>query len=344
MCYINHPKLNNNFVIFFLIFLIKKMNISVYVPSHLGNSDIVKSFCTLNTNSNCKFNEFNLNQSKYWENDFFLWVNDNNDELKTPFIGFIVSHYKKKLGRNIDFYKESLNMGLNHFKGFKEESSDCLQYHKKGIFLMNQTLDLLGLKNNLYINTIRCTYYNYWIMSREALILYSKYVLYIKKLWENNITDEEFNLFSRVSKLNLPLLEREMNGNSEYINLPSKILQEKTGFKHYTYHTFLLERMHKIILVSNGFQCSDIIEYNPDVTVISAILTVGNVNYDIISKINYLFGTYTQFTVTNNFFPQITGNNVKLSISYTISNITNTINASFLNTLASIYWKRRTNI
>ena len=180
-------------------------------------------------------------------------------------------------------------------------------------------------------------------MSKEALILYSSYVVYIKKLWENNLSNVEINELN-INKLNLSALEKEMNGNSDYFNLNSEILKEKTGFPYYTYHTFLLERMHKIILVSNGFQCSDIIEYNPDVNILSAILIINDKEFNIIDKIKELFGTYSQFTITNKFFSEITESDAFLTINFTIGNITSKIQAFYGETLASVYWKRRINI
>lgn len=290
------------------------MNITVYVPYHDNNINIVYNFCKENTTDKCKFKEFELEQSKYWENLFFTSIKE--DQLETPWIGFITPHYKKKLGYEIDFYQESLKMGNQSFKGFREENSDCLQMHPNGINLMNITLDLLNLKNNNNINTFRCSHFNYWIMSKEALIIYSKKVIEIINLWESN---KELN--------------EELNKDSFYRNLNNNILEKKTGFRHYTYHTFLLERMHKIILVSNGFKCSNIIEYNPDIIINSAILIINDKEYNVIEKINKYFKKYIQFVINNNFFEEIKTSNVKLIIN-------NKIKVNFGDTLTSIYWRR----
>src|ERR1700683_4956958 len=85
----------------------------VYVLCHDGNENEADIFCNrMNTNSACYYKKHKLRQSKYFENEFYLWWLQNEDtELVSDikWVGLIVPHYRTKINE-IDFLKISKTM------------------------------------------------------------------------------------------------------------------------------------------------------------------------------------------------------------------------------------------
>ena len=235
----------------------KRITVIIYVLCHSGNDFEATVFCNKmnkECDRGCTYRKHRLKQSKYFENEFYFWWLENSKTELLPsvrWIGAVVPHYKTKTKEDIDFYEISRSMGNKDFYSFRGSPDDCLNTHPGGMFLLNKTLEKIGLVNS-NINNMRVTYFNYWLMSVNALNDYSNYIELIRSLWENDIS-----------------LSSLMNKNSMYplTKLNSQQLMNKIGFPHYTFHTFILERLHKIILTSLGYICDNDREYNPDMII-----------------------------------------------------------------------------
>jgi len=235
--------------------------ILVYVLCHSKTEFITDLFCLKhNIPGKCICKKHLLKQSKYFENEFYFWWIDNNQiELEQlpniKYIGLIVAHYVKKTGNKIDFVSIAEQMGKQDFYGILNNNNDSLNTHPLGLSLMNQSVKLLGLSADSF-ESMRVTHCNYWLMTVDALNKYSREIKKLCELWET----------SNICTL--------LNSDSTYSlkKLTKRELLEKTGFPYYTYHPFILERMHKIVLVSLGFRCDEHVEYNPISKVIRAIL------------------------------------------------------------------------
>lgn len=314
----------------------------IYVLCHSGNESEADNFCyNMNTNISCVYKKHKLKQTKYFENDFYLWWLENEKielEANVKWIGIIVPHYRSKIKNNIDFYQLSKNMGNRDYIGLAGCNNDNMKTHPGAMSLLNKTLKEIELSNKT-IQNMRVSYFNYWLMSVEALKDYSIYVKKIYNLWEG-IQDEE-SLSDKDSTYVRNYLRLLMNGNSSYPlrKINSVDLMEKTGFSYYTFHTFILERMHKIILTSLGYVCDINREYNPEINVIEANIYCPT-NINITQIISNKIKNKLTFTVNSNLLKEILSLKTlellpskipqKLTIRYTLgTKIIKTININY---------------
>lgn len=290
------------------------MSVVVYVLCHDGNEREADNFCDrMNNNINCVYKKYLLRQSKYFENDFYFWWLEGGENEVRPeikWIGLIVPHYMTKIGE-VNFYKLSKNMGEREYFGFASCSNDSMKSHPGGMNLINKTLKKLGLINS-EIHGLKATYYNYWLMTTKALKDYSLWVQKFYNLWDGISKDEE--------------LHYSMNRNSNYPlkKLTPQQLLVKTHFPYYTFHTFILERMHKIVLSSLGYLCEINREYNPDIEILEAIIYSPNPT-NVTNIISNKIKNKLTFQINSRLLTNINSKITHTTITYSLNTIIKTI-------------------
>jgi hypothetical protein len=175
-----------------------------------------------------------LKQSKYFENEFFFWYANNNINNKEySHIAFIVPHFIHHTKEtNLLNISENMNDELYHplIHGV-----DTLSYHPHLRIIFCKTIEHLGYGNFDELITTRSfnvNYRNYWVMETNTLYKFAKVICKVRDYFETD------NIIK-------PLLMQNANHGSL---LPKEKLLEMCGVPYYPHHTFVMERLHNIII------------------------------------------------------------------------------------------------
>ena len=184
----------------------------------------------------------------FFESRGFLQL-DIDTIPNVDYIGFLTpSFFKKTDIKSLDDIIQ-LKLKPNTVCGFykTEQMKICLSEAEKNhgpVFtqLWNHILTELGCSHFIGKDFI-CSYSNMWVTDRQNVI---KYILFIRKVIHilNSATDEWVALLNSDSKYNGSLLRRGR-------------IKDIIGFPHYTFHSFVCERMIGLFAALNAYNYVD---------------------------------------------------------------------------------------